>query len=95
MSLWHEDGLKVIELGKRAGLEPSTMTGLLDRMERDDLVTRLPDLHDRRVLRINLTKTGQQLRGPVLNVVDRVLTDIFAGIPEDELDMFESGIADD
>ena len=85
MSLWQEDGLKVIELGKRAGLEPSTMTGLLDRMERDDLVTRSPDLHDRRVLRINLTKTGQQVRGPVLSVVDRVLTDIFAGIPDDDI----------
>ena len=34
MSLWREDGLKVIDLGRRAGLEPSTMTGLLDRMER-------------------------------------------------------------
>ena len=35
LSLWNEDGLKGNELGRRAGLEPSTMTGLLDRMERD------------------------------------------------------------
>ena len=55
MSLWREDGLKVIDLGRRAGLEPSTMTGLLDRMERDGLVERRPDPADRRVLKIFLT----------------------------------------
>ena len=82
MSLWQEDGLKVIELSKKAGLEPSTMTGLLDRMERDDLVVRTTDLTDRRVLRIHLTKTGRHVRDPVLNVVDRVITEVFAGIPQ-------------
>ena len=82
MSLWQEDGLKVIELSKKAGLEPSTMTGLLDRMERDDLVARTTDLTDRRVLRIHLTETGRHLRDPVLNVVDRVITEVFAGIPQ-------------
>jgi DNA-binding MarR family transcriptional regulator len=85
MSLWEEDGLKVIELGKKAGLEPSTMTGLLDRMERDGLAGRTTDPRDRRVLRINLTETGRQLRDPVLKVVDRVITEIFAGIAEDDI----------
>lgn len=85
MSLWQEDGLKVIELGKRAGLEPSTMTGLLDRMERDDLVTRTPDPHDRRVLRIYLTRIGQSVRTVVLKIVDKVITEVFAGISEDDI----------
>lgn len=85
MNLWQDDGLKVIELGKRAGLEPSTMTGLLDRMQRDDLVTRTPDPHDRRVLRIYLTTLGQSVRTVVLKVVDKVLTQIFAGISEDDI----------
>ena len=33
-----EDGMRITDLGRCAGLEPSTMTGLLDRMERDGLV---------------------------------------------------------
>ena len=85
MSLWQEDGLKVIELGKKAGLEPSTMTGLLDRMERNQLVARTTDPNDRRVLRIHLTQTGRQVRDPVLKAVDRVLTKVFAGIAEDDI----------
>jgi DNA-binding MarR family transcriptional regulator len=85
MSLWQEDGLKVIELSKKAGLEPSTMTGLLDRMERDELVERTTDLADRRVLRIHLTKIGRQVRDPVLRAVESVITDVFAGIPQDDI----------
>jgi len=85
MSLWQEDGLKVVELGKKAGLEPSTMTGLLDRMERDELVARKSDTSDRRVLRIYLTRTGRQVREPALKVVERVLNEIFAGISEDDI----------
>ncbi|MGD9078757.1 MAG: MarR family transcriptional regulator [Desulfobacterales bacterium] len=85
MSLWQKDGLKVIELSKKAGLEPSTMTGLLDRMERDELVERTTDPTDRRVLRIHLTEVGRQVRDPVLNVVDRVITHVFDGIPQDDI----------
>ena len=85
MSLWQEDGLKVIDLGKQAGLEPSTMTGLLDRMERDQLVSRTPDPNDRRVLRICLTKMGKQVREPILKVVDNVLADLFSGISGDDI----------
>ena len=85
MSLWEEDGLKVIELGKKAGLEPSTMTGLLDRMERDGLVSRTMDPRDRRVLRIYLSETGQNLRDPVLKVIDDVLADVFAGISKEDI----------
>jgi DNA-binding MarR family transcriptional regulator len=85
MSLWQEDGLKVIELGKRAGLEPSTMTGLLDRMERDGLVSRTTDPRDRRALRIYLSETGQNVCAPVLKVVDDVLADVFTGISKEDI----------
>ena len=85
MSLWKEDGLKVIELGKKAGLEPSTMTGLLDRMERDGLVSRTMDPRDRRVLRIYLNETGRNVRDPVLKVIDDVLADVFAGISKEDI----------
>ncbi len=85
MSLWQEDGLKVIDLAKQAGLEPSTMTGLLDRMERDKLVSRTPDQNDRRVFRIYLTKTGSYIRSPVLKVIDNVLAEVFSGISDDDI----------
>lgn len=83
--LWNEDGLKVVDLGKRSGLEASTMSGLLDRMERDGLVTRVPDPSDRRVLRINLTDEGRRVRDPVIREVEQLLSEVLDGIPDEEI----------
>lgn len=88
-SLWVEDGLKVVELGRRAGLEASTMTGLLDRMERDGLVARVADPEDRRALRINLTKRGKALKEPVQAVVDETLERMFSSIAEPDLNQLK------
>ena len=84
-TLWKTDGLKVIELGRRALLEPSTMTGLLDRMERDGLVTRVADVNDRRVQRIYLTDTGREVKIPVLNIIERTFDTVFENIADNEL----------
>jgi DNA-binding MarR family transcriptional regulator len=83
-ALWKEDGLKVVELGRRSGLETSTMTGLIDRMERDGLVERRDDENDRRVQRINLTEKGREVMNPALQAIDGTLATVFQGItPED------------
>ncbi len=84
--LWQQDGLKVSELGRLAGLEPSTMTGLLDRMERDGITQRRPDPNDRRAQRIFLTPEGQKMRDPVIKVVDRVISQLFGAAPQEDLE---------
>lgn len=90
LCLWREDGLKMIELGQRAGLEPSTMTGLLDRMERDSLVHRENDPADRRAIRIFLTDKGRNVRKPVLRVLDQTLDKVFTGISPEALDQMKN-----
>ncbi len=78
--LGSEDGMKLTELGRCAGLEPSTMTGLIDRMERDGLVCRADDPHDRRAQKVHLTPKGIAVREPVFQAVDNMLREAFAGI---------------
>jgi DNA-binding MarR family transcriptional regulator len=85
LTLWREDGLKVIDLGRLSGLEPSTMTGLLDRMERDALLYRKSDPSDRRVQRIYLSHSGRKLKTPVLRTVAHVLDGVFKGINTKDL----------
>jgi DNA-binding MarR family transcriptional regulator len=85
MTLWNRDGLSAVELGRRSGLEPSTMTGLLDRMEHDGIVVRRRDPHDRRAQRICLTEAGRGFRESVLEVVDQTLGKATKGLSEDDL----------
>jgi DNA-binding MarR family transcriptional regulator len=86
LSLWKEDGPQAAELGRRAGLEPSSMTGLLDRMERDELIRREADPNDRRAQRIHLTRAGKRAEKPVVRIVDAMLAKLTGGIAKTKLD---------
>lgn len=48
------------DLAEKAGVTRATMTGFIDGLEREGLVTRLLDSHDRRKFLIRLTAAGQQ-----------------------------------
>ncbi len=90
LSLWSEDNLKASELGRRAGLEPSSMTGLLDRMERDGLLERTPDPMDRRASRICLTKSGIEAEKGSMEAVNVLLDKVFADISEKDIETTKS-----
>lgn len=55
------EGLAPNRLAERAGITRATVTGLLDGLEREALIERLADAHDRRALRIVLTDKGKRL----------------------------------
>jgi len=84
--LWEKEGVKMGELAKSAGLEPSTMTGLLDRMERDGYVYRKADPKDRRALEIYLTETGSSMRKPAGRLVESTMEMLYEGIDDAEID---------
>ena len=46
------------DLAEKAGVTRATITGLVDTLERDGLVTRRHDAHDRRMMLIHLTPKG-------------------------------------
>ncbi|RFC49835.1 MAG: DNA-binding transcriptional regulator [Verrucomicrobia bacterium] len=54
------------ELADAAGVSRATMTGLIDTLERDGLVTREPDTVDRRMMLVRLTAKGRSLLGEIL-----------------------------
>ena len=61
-----EPGCTMTELGEAAIQVPATVTGIIDRLEQNNLVLRQPNPSDRRSYHILLTPTGQAL----LNQID-------------------------
>lgn len=53
--------LSLSELSERIRAQNSTVTGIIDRMERENLVTRERSKEDRRVVYIRLTTKGRKL----------------------------------
>lgn len=85
LHLGDQDGVTVSELGKRCGLESSTMSPLLDELERRQIASRHRDPDDRRVVRLYLTEHGASLEPRLRRLVLRLQETAFAGIPEDDL----------
>jgi len=76
--LWREDGITQRRLIERLSVEPPTVTGIVQRLEREGLLTREPDADNRRVQRVYLTEAGRKLEEPVRRVW-REVEDGFVG----------------
>ena len=66
--LSEEDGITPAELGKRIQLDSATLTGLIKRLEAENLVARLKDREDRRAVRVCLTPRGRGLGRQVVDL---------------------------
>ncbi|HEY8086676.1 MAG TPA: MarR family transcriptional regulator [Polyangiaceae bacterium] len=53
--------ISLSELSERIRAQNSTVTGIIDRMEREGLVVRTRSTEDRRVVRIKLTEKGSKI----------------------------------
>ncbi|SNR80438.1 DNA-binding transcriptional regulator, MarR family [Methylobacillus rhizosphaerae] len=56
------------ELAEKAGVTKATMTGFIDGLEHEGLVSRLTDRKDRRKLKIKLTAAGRQKLDEVMPI---------------------------
>ncbi len=65
MQLLDRDGQTQSELLDAVGLDHSTVSKSLKRMQDAGLLTRRPAEHDRRVLRVTLTERGRAMREPL------------------------------
>ncbi|HET6989061.1 MAG TPA: MarR family transcriptional regulator [Kribbella sp.] len=71
----------VSELGVAAGVRPTTLTGVLDRLEQKGHITRTARLGDRRAVEIALTKVGAHSADQVQRAFAAVEERALAGIP--------------
>ncbi|WP_312186303.1 MarR family transcriptional regulator, partial [Sphingobacterium sp.] len=62
MALWENDGQTVNQLGGKLYLDNGTLTPLLKRLEGKSLLTRTRSKEDERVVKIQLTAQGVQLK---------------------------------
>ncbi len=60
--LWVQDGQTQRELSRQVAIDEASMVRSIDRMERDGLVQRVRNEHDRRQINIFLTEKGRGLR---------------------------------
>ena len=78
--IWEFDMHNPKDIAAHLGVENSTISGILERMENKGLIRRMIDSTDRRYIYIELTDVSRELEVPVRTVVtevDRKVLEIF------------------
>jgi DNA-binding MarR family transcriptional regulator len=89
--LRHEAGAPAGLLAERLRVTPSTLTRIVDRLVRLNLVRRQEDCDDRRLVRHYLTPEGAQSLGQMARTARAYLTEILRQLPREKLErLFEA-----
>ena len=78
-------GRSVSELGRAAGTRPTTLTSVLDRLERRGHITRGPWPGDRRGVLIELTPSGRQAAATIRHAITGLEQRALAPLPVEAL----------
>lgn len=90
--LWEKDGQMPSQLAETLYLDSSTVTGILSRLQDKGLIIRSFNTEDRRKVLVHLTEEGKALEEPANEIIERLDSELTAGLSREEMDMFHSCI---
>lgn len=74
-----------VNIAKRLRIEGPTMTRMLDALEQDGLVERLPDPGDRRSKQLRVTPAGEAVLEQTFAIVDDLRDRLLAGVSGEQI----------
>ena len=74
------------ELAARLGIEQPTMVVMIDRLVKNGYLMRVSAANDRRVKRIELTPSGQDMYDQLRRVADRFLQELLSDIGKEQIE---------
>ena len=83
-----DDGIEMSELARALGLENSTVTRLIARLERNNYVTRKKSEADKRSINVFLDQKGVMLQTDIEKKIDKIGNQIFLKNNQVEKELF-------
>ena len=87
--LWQEDGVPIKTIAERCGLAITSLTTMLERMEKSGLIIRQQDSGDKRKTLLFLTDKAKALKEDYDAISDRMSAIFYQGFTEEEIRNFE------
>lgn len=88
--LWQNDEISISSLSAQTSLANTTLTAMLDRMEKNGLIVRKFDPRDRRNRLIVLTEKAKSLQDDYTRISQRMNEIYYTGFTEKEIQQFEA-----
>ena len=88
-ALWNEDNIPIKKLVEKTSLDKATLTGIIDRLERDGYVKRTPSPDDKRVTLISRTGKDEIFKSKIPEASDQQNKLFYKGFSTSEIKEFE------
>ncbi len=85
--LWKEDGLSQQELCNRTFRDKPSITRLIDNLEKQKLVKRMPSKSDRRINLVCLSDSARELQDKTIDLANLTMNEALQGINKEEIDV--------
>ncbi len=89
-ALWQKDGVPIQELARKTALGKSTLTRMLDTLEKSGHLYRVFPHDDRRKVLIQLTEENKKMKAAYEKVSGEMTELFYEGFNEREIDAFET-----
>lgn len=87
--LWDVEFSTPKQIAEELCLEMSTISGVLDRMQKKGLIERAANEKDRRGIRVLVTEKGKELKNPVTQIVEDVNKRVLGMFNIDDAEKFK------
>jgi MarR family transcriptional regulator, organic hydroperoxide resistance regulator len=91
-TLAHYGEMKVSDLSEKLGLSNSTVSGIIDRLENQDMVERIRSKEDRRVVYVKVTEKCRKDSQEHFEEINRMFEEMMDKATPDELNIILQGL---
>ena len=90
--LSHDGEMKISDLSEKIGLSNSTVSGIIDRLEKQGLVERTRSIEDRRVVYVNVSADFQKNCKKNFSKIEKTFEDAINKATAEEIDIILKGL---
>ena len=80
----HDGSTRMVDIALDLGVTGRTLTSMVDALEKQELLARMPDPDDRRAIQLELTERGEALIGPLADAMADASEIILSPLDADE-----------
>ena len=87
--IWKQKGISQKEIAEYCGKDKTSVTKIIDTLEKKNLLVRYSDQIDQRIKRVVLSNKGKDLMKNVMPVIEQHRNDLLEGIKSKEIETFK------
>ena len=88
--IWKQEGISQKEIAEYCGKDKTSVTKIIDTLEKKNFLVRFPDQIDQRVKRVVLSNKGKKLMNDVMPVIEQTRNELRVGVSDREINMLKS-----